>query len=80
MADKRTPKFEQSMKQLEEIVAKLEAGNVDLDERVELFKKGMALARECETALKAAQEQVDSAMRNDGTVSSKDSADQDIPF
>ncbi|MBV8363491.1 MAG: exodeoxyribonuclease VII small subunit, partial [Candidatus Eremiobacteraeota bacterium] len=35
MADKRTPKFEQSMKQLEEIVAKLEAGNVDLDERVE---------------------------------------------
>ncbi|MBV9972823.1 MAG: exodeoxyribonuclease VII small subunit [Candidatus Eremiobacteraeota bacterium] len=27
------------MKQLEEIVAKLEAGNVDLDERVEMFKK-----------------------------------------
>ena len=41
MAEKKT--FEQSISELEEIVAKLEGGNVTLDESLELFEKGINL-------------------------------------
>jgi exodeoxyribonuclease VII small subunit len=44
--------FEQNLKNLEEIVEKLEAGNVSLDEAIRLFQKGRALSKACETRLK----------------------------
>lgn len=54
--------FEEKLERIDEIVKKLETGRVDLDEAIALFKEGKTLARECETMLKAAQEQVDTAM------------------
>ncbi|HUT22862.1 MAG TPA: exodeoxyribonuclease VII small subunit [Sumerlaeia bacterium] len=44
--------FEQNLKNLEEIVEKLEAGNVSLDEAIRLFQKGRALSNACEARLK----------------------------
>ncbi|MDQ6827123.1 MAG: exodeoxyribonuclease VII small subunit [Candidatus Eremiobacteraeota bacterium] len=78
MADKRSREFESSMKRLEEIVAKLDSSDVDLDESVELFKNGIALARRCEELLKIAQEQIDEALAGDGKVPV--TADDQIPF
>jgi len=66
MADKRSGEFESSMKRLEEIVAKLDSGEVELDESVELFKQGIALSRRCEELLKVAQDQIDEALKSDG--------------
>lgn len=54
--------FEQKLERIDEIVKKLETGRVDLDEAIALFKEGKTLARECESMLKNAQEQVDRAM------------------
>ncbi len=39
--------FEQKQTELEEIVAKLEAGNAPLSEMMELYERGAALYREC---------------------------------
>ncbi len=58
--------FEEKLERIDEIVKKLETGRVDLDEAIALFKEGKELARECESMLKSAQEQVDRAMSDGG--------------
>ena len=40
-------KFEESIKELNNIVDKLESGKLSLDESVELYSKGMKLCLEC---------------------------------
>lgn len=52
---KREPPFEESYRQLEEIVRKLEAGGLPLDECVALFEEAMRLARACNARLDAAE-------------------------
>jgi exodeoxyribonuclease VII small subunit len=54
--------FEAKLERIDAIVKELETGRVELDRAIELFKEGKALARECETLLRSAQEQVDRAM------------------
>ncbi len=44
-------KFEEALKQLEEVVAKLE-GNIPLDEAVKEFQKGIELSKTCMENLK----------------------------
>ena len=41
----KTFSFEASLKQLEEIVERLESGNVDLEKSVELYEKGIKLKK-----------------------------------
>lgn len=52
---KQVENFEVSMKRLEEIAAKLEAGDLTLAESISLYKEGEKLAEECRAALKAAE-------------------------
>ncbi len=47
--------YESAIKQLEEIVLKLEGGNLSLDESVKLFEKGAKLSSFCDIALKEAE-------------------------
>lgn len=58
MTDQDTPKFEQALNALEERVRKLESGEIDLDEALELFEEGVGLARTCHEHLEAAEERV----------------------
>ena len=44
--------FEESLKKLEEIVDKLESGEVDLERSVDLYEKGIELKKICESKLK----------------------------
>jgi len=39
--------FEHSMKRLEEIVEKLEAGSVSLDNAMELYEEGVKISKQC---------------------------------
>ena len=39
--------FEEYMKELNEIVLKLESGNIGIEESIELFKRGSFLSKEC---------------------------------
>ena len=43
--------YEQKQEELEAIVAKLESGNVPLDEMIALYEQGEALYRDCQEAL-----------------------------
>jgi len=63
MAAKATPdavpvdklSFETALKELEEIVGRLEQGEVDLDDSIALYERGQALKAHCEARLKAAE-------------------------
>lgn len=47
--------FEKSVKRLEEIVAKLEGGDLTLAESIQLYKEGSELTEGCRKALKEAE-------------------------
>ena len=63
MAAKKT--FEQSIAELEEIVSKLEGGNVTLDESLTLFEQGIKLSKNCQQMLDAAEKKVSILMTNE---------------
>ncbi|WP_111732776.1 exodeoxyribonuclease VII small subunit [Roseovarius amoyensis] len=50
--------FEQAMKELEEVVTKLERGDVALEDSIRLYERGAELKKRCEDKLKAAEEKV----------------------
>jgi exodeoxyribonuclease VII small subunit len=50
--------FEQSLAQLEALVAKLESGDLPLDAALASFEQGVRLTRECQGSLSAAQQKV----------------------
>lgn len=51
--------FEQSLKQLEAIVAQMERGDIPLEESVKLFEEGTKLADECKQQLAEAEGKVE---------------------
>ena len=55
MSAKETVKFEEAMQQLEEIVTKLERGDVPLEEALDQFQKGVALSKVCKETLQNAE-------------------------
>jgi exodeoxyribonuclease VII small subunit len=60
--------FESSLKELEEIVQQLEAGDLALERALELFEHGVKLSRACQKRLEEAESKVEILLRsNDGT-------------
>ena len=53
-----SPSFEHALAQLETTVARLEAGDMPLEEALELFENGIKLSRQCATTLEAAEERI----------------------
>ena len=51
--------FEDALKELEGIVAKLETGETALDESISLYSRGEALRGQCEKRLKDAQARIE---------------------
>jgi exodeoxyribonuclease VII small subunit len=66
MADNQELSFEEAMKNLEEIVEKLEEGDVPLEEAISIYKQGMNLSRLCHTKLKSVEEQLTQILNEDG--------------
>ena len=50
--------FEENLKKLEDIVDQLESGEIDIEESVELYEKGMLLKNNCEAKLKKVELQI----------------------
>ena len=48
MTKKDTVNFETSLKKLEQIVAKLEDGDINLEDSVKSFEEGIGLVKECQ--------------------------------
>lgn len=60
MSDTSEPAdFEKALAELEALVARLERGDLPLDESLKTFERGIALTRHCQSALKAAQQKVE---------------------
>lgn len=51
--------FEKSLAALEEIVARLEGGKVDLEESIKIYERGEALRKHCEAKLKEAEARIE---------------------
>jgi len=51
--------FEDALKALEEIVRKLESGDVPLDDSITLYERGEALRKHCQARLDAAQARIE---------------------
>ena len=62
----KVPDFEQSLTELEALVAKLEQGDVPLEEALETFERGVALTRQCQAALRTAQQKVEVLLARNG--------------
>ena len=64
--------FEKSMAELEEIVKKLEGGNISLDEMVEYFEKGTKLVADCNKVLDQTEAKLNILMKKDGEIKKQD--------
>ena len=60
------PDFEQALAELESLVERLERGDLPLDEALQTFERGVGLTRQCQTALKAAQQKVEILLKRSG--------------
>ncbi|HII08001.1 MAG TPA: exodeoxyribonuclease VII small subunit [Methanosphaera sp.] len=58
--------FEESLEQLEEIVTKLEKGDVPLDEAIDEFNNAMQLVKVCEEKLNNAEESIAKIVEDNG--------------
>ena len=61
-----TLSFEAALKELEGIVARLEQGQVDLEDSIILYERGQALKAHCESKLKAAESRLEKIVQGAG--------------
>jgi exodeoxyribonuclease VII small subunit len=59
VADIAAMNFEDALRALEEIVRRLESGDVPLDDSITLYERGEALRRHCQARLDAAQARIE---------------------
>ena len=60
--------FERALKELEQIVSRLERGDVELEESIAIYERGEALRDHCDRLLKAAEAKVEKlTLGADGT-------------
>lgn len=58
--------FEDKLDKLETLVTQLESGDLSLDASLKQFEAGVKLARECQTALKNAEQKVSKLLDDKG--------------
>jgi exodeoxyribonuclease VII small subunit len=65
-SDQQALDFEQSLRELESVVERLERGDLPLEEALRVFERGVDLTRQCQGALRSAQQRVDALMKRNG--------------
>ena len=63
---KRTVKFEKALESLEAIVEKMEEGELTLEQSLKAFEDGVKLSRQCQDALKLAEQKVQLLVERSG--------------
>lgn len=66
---KKNIDFEQSLSTLEGLVNRMEQGDMTLEESLQAFETGIALTRECQARLAAAELQVSKLIESQGNIS-----------
>lgn len=63
---KNEKKFEDKIKDLEEIISALESGEVSLDDSIKKYTEAMKLVKECDEELKSIEEKVNKIVSENG--------------
>ena len=71
MEELKVKNFESALKTLEDIVGKLETGDLTLEKSLELFEEGIKISRFCGSKLEEAERKVEILTAADGTLSVK---------
>ncbi|MDD5011908.1 MAG: exodeoxyribonuclease VII small subunit [Phycisphaerae bacterium] len=64
---KPAPSFEKGLKQLEELVKKMESGEIPLEEALKMYEEGIRLSRELERILTDAEKKIE-ILSKDGKI------------
>lgn len=67
--------FEKALEDLEELVSAMEEGGLNLEESLAAFEKGIRLTRECQTALRNAEQKVQVLLNENGDTEELDLED-----
>ncbi len=59
-------KFEDALQRLEEIVDRLETGELPLEDSLKVFEEGVALARRCSKYLEEAEKRIELLTKDEG--------------
>ncbi|MFC4388572.1 exodeoxyribonuclease VII small subunit [Gracilibacillus marinus] len=70
MTDYTNLSFEEALKQLEEIVSKMEDGDIPLEKAMEYYTTGAKLSKICHEMLTNADKQLQEIMNEDGEITS----------
>lgn len=71
MAKETELNFEEAMAALEDIVGRLEHGDVPLEQAIELFQQGMKLSQVCSTKLEQVERKIEMIVEEDGELRKK---------
>lgn len=71
------PDFENALKELESLVEQLESGELNLDQSLDRFKRGVELTRHCQDVLDKAQQTVEQLLNPDDESSAAPIDDSD---
>ena len=66
MSKTKEVKFEDKIKELEEIINELESGEIDLESSIEKYTKAMTLVHDCDEQLKNIEEKVNKIVKENG--------------
>jgi exodeoxyribonuclease VII small subunit len=66
MSEQKELSFEEAMGKLEEVVEKLEQGDVPLEEAISMFQEGMSLSKLCHDKLKTVETSMDRILHENG--------------
>jgi exodeoxyribonuclease VII small subunit len=79
MAHKKTKSFdfESALEELETLVTAMEDGELSLEESMLAFEKGIKLTRECQSALRQAEQKVQILINENGDTEALDDAETD---
>ncbi|MDG1694436.1 MAG: exodeoxyribonuclease VII small subunit [Porticoccaceae bacterium] len=75
--EKKAVDFEQQLASLEGLVESLESGELSLEESLKSFEQGIKVARDCQAALKSAEQKVEVLMRQGDELVSQPFEDQE---
>jgi len=69
--------FEEALEELERLVSSMEEGELSLEESMKTFEKGVKLTRECQAALKKAEQKVQILLNENGETEAFKIEDED---
>lgn len=61
-------KFEEKMLKVESIISELEKDEINLDDSIEKYTEAMKLIKECDEALRKAEDKISKIVTEDGSI------------